>query len=90
LVQTGGTIDSAKDYPIASRDLRIGKAVLVVFTVGVDGRAHDCEVREPSGDAEADAITCRLAVARFRFRPASDAAGNAVAVKYGWRQRWHY
>lgn len=89
-IQIAGTIDSARDYPRESRDLRIGRSVVIVFTVGVDGRAHDCRVREPSGDPQADAITCRLAEARFRFRPSTDAAGNPVPASYGWRQRWFY
>ncbi len=89
-VQIAGTIDSAKDYPKQTRDLRIGKSVLIVFTVGTDGRVHNCRVREPSGDAESDAITCRLAEERFRFRPSLDDQGNPVEALYGWRQRWFY
>jgi TonB family protein len=69
LAQIAGTIDSARDYPRAGRDARIGHSALIVFTVGVDGRAHDCHVRESSGDPESDAITCRLAEQRFAFAP---------------------
>jgi protein TonB len=90
LAQIAGTIDSARDYPIETRDRRIGTSVLIVFTVGVDGRAHDCQVRNPSGDPSSDAITCKLAEQRFRFRPATDAAGNPVPALHGWRQTWHY
>lgn len=90
LVQTGGTIDSARDFPAETRDKRIGTSVVIVFTVGTDGRAHDCRVRDPSGDPRSDAITCQLAERRFRFRPATDAAGNPVPAPYGWRQTWHY
>jgi len=86
-VQLAGDIRVA-DYPAASRALRIGHAVLIVFTVGTDGRAHDCQVREASPDPDADAITCRLAEQRFRFRPATDATGNPVTSIYGWRQKW--
>lgn len=89
-VQIAGTIDSAKDYPKATRDVRIGKSVLIVFTVGTDGRVHNCRVREPSGDAQSDAITCRLAEERFRFRPSLDDQGNPIEATYGWRQRWFY
>jgi protein TonB len=90
LAQIAGSIDSARDYPRAGRDARIGHAALIVFTVGVDGRAHDCHVRESSGDPDSDAITCRLAEQRFRFRPATDGAGNPVEHTYGWRQKWFY
>jgi protein TonB len=89
LEQIGGTIDSARDYPAAIRAGLVGRTVVVVFTVGTDGRAHDCHVRDSSGVPEADAVTCRLAQERFRFRPATDAAGQPVAAPYGWRQKWH-
>ncbi|MDD3800380.1 MAG: TonB family protein [Novosphingobium sp.] len=90
VVKIAGDINSAKDYPKATRDLRIGQSVTVLLTVGPDGRVADCRVTRPSPDAEADAITCRLATERFRFRPAVDALGNPVAGKYAWRQRWYY
>lgn len=90
LMQISGNIDSAKDYPRAGRDARIGHSALIVFTVGVDGRAHDCHVRDSSGDAESDAITCKLAQERFRFRPATDASGRPVEQIHGWRQSWFY
>ena len=36
--------------------------------VGTDGKPTACRVARPSRDAEANAITCRLALQRFRFR----------------------
>jgi len=45
-------------------------------------------IHKPSPDAEADAITCRLARERFRFRPATDRAGNPIESEFGWQQRW--
>jgi len=89
-VKIAGEINSAKDYPIASRDLRIGDYVIVAVTVGTDGRPTACRVHRASCDAAADAVTCRLAMQRFRFRPATDAAGNPVEAVYGWKQGWHY
>lgn len=90
LEKVAGDINSAKDYPKKSRELRIGHSVTILMTVGTDGRVTDCRVTEPSPDPEANAITCRLARERFRFRPAADAQGNPVAGKYAWRQRWYY
>lgn len=87
-VKIAGDISSARDYPRASRELRLGHQVVVVMRVGTDGRVKSCRVSQPSPDAEADRITCRLATERFRFRPARDGAGNAVEADYGWRQRW--
>ncbi len=89
-VKIAGEINSARDYPAATRDLRIGDSVIVVMTVGADGRARNCRVQKHSRDPRADAITCGLALERFRFKPATDAAGNAVEASYGWQQRWFY
>lgn len=89
-IKIAGDINSARDYPIASRELRIGGHVVIALTVGTDGRPTACRVVRPSRDAEADAITCRLAQARFRFRPATDVAGQPIVSTYGWQQRWFY
>lgn len=62
--------------------------VVAHFTVGVDGRASDCNVRQSSGHPALDAATCRLIERRFRFEPARDARGRAVARPYGWLQEW--
>lgn len=83
-----GDIRSTRDYPAASQEQRIGKRVVIVLNVGADGRVTGCKVWRASGVPEADAVTCRLATERFRFRPATDAAGNPVASTYGWEQRW--
>jgi len=85
-----GDINSARDYPREGRDLRIGDHVIIVLTVGTDGRARNCRVRRPSRDAKADSITCELAKKRFRFRPATNASGQPVESFYGWKQRWFY
>lgn len=90
LAKLEGDINSARDYPKKTRDLRIGHSVTIVLTVGTDGRVRDCRVSEPSPDSEADAITCRLASERFRFEPALNARGEAVEGRYSWRQRWFY
>ncbi len=89
-VKIAGEINSARDYPRDTRDLRIDDSVTIYMTIGTDGRARNCRVQRASRDPEADAITCRLAEARFRFRPATDAAGNPVQSTYGWRQKWFY
>ena len=87
-VKIAGDISSARDYPAATRDLRLGDDVIVALTVGTDGRVRGCRIVRASRDAQADRITCSLATDRFRFRPARDAAGNPVEALYGWRQRW--
>lgn len=89
-IKIAGEINSAADFPMppGGRQARFGNRVVVYMTVGTDGRATGCYVRTPSPDAEADAIVCRLAEQRFRFRPATDSQGNPVASTYGWQQKW--
>lgn len=90
LAKIAGDINSARDYPIASRDLRIGDHVTIWLSVGPDGKPTGCRVVRASRDPAADATTCRLARQRFRFRPATDANGHAVSGTYAWTQRWFY
>lgn len=85
-VKIAGDIVDARDYPSAGRRARSGTAVTVFFTVDIDGIPRGCRVTRPSGDPEADRITCRLIEQRFRYRPATDGQGNPVAVTTGWRQ----
>lgn len=89
-LKIAGDINSAADFPVppGGRQERFGTSVTVYMTVGTDGRASSCRVVRPSPDAEADAIVCRLAEQRFRFRPATDSQGNPVPATYGWRQEW--
>lgn len=89
-VKTAGDISSARDYPIATRDLRINDFVIVAITVGTDGRPTGCRVSRPSKDAQANSITCQLALKRFRFKPAADASGKPITSIYGWKQSWYY
>ncbi len=87
-VKISGDIVSARDYPRASREAREGANVVLALTVGTDGRVRSCAVVRPSPDPQADAITCRLAAKRFRFRPAIDQNGRTIESTFGWRQSW--
>lgn len=88
VAKIAGDINATRDYPAASRALRLGDHVIVALTVGTDGRVKGCRVHRPSRDPQADQITCRLASERFRFRPATDWQGNPIESVYGWQQRW--
>lgn len=87
--KTAGAINSAKDYPRETRELRKDDYVIVAITVSAEGKPTACRIVRPSKDAQANAITCTLAMQRFRFKPATDVQGNPVASTYGWRQRWY-
>lgn len=89
-VKIAGDINSAKDYPRASRDLRVGASVVIDLGVDAEGRVSSCRIVRPSPDSEADRITCDLATRRFRFRPAKDLNGKPVTAVYRWQQRWFY
>src|SRR3546814_12871878 len=77
-----------RDYPRQAARAKSGGEVEVRFTIQPTGRVTGCRVARSSGDAVLDATTCRLIEDRFRFRPATNAAGEAVARAYGWRQNW--
>jgi protein TonB len=53
--------------------------VVVQFTIEPSGSVSNCTPARPSGNAEMDALTCRIVVQRARFAPARDAQGRAVA-----------
>lgn len=86
-VWRSGTVED-RDYPREARRAKIGGEVEVRFTIEATGRVTGCRISKSSGDAALDATTCRLIEARFRFKPATNAGGIAVASSYGWRQTW--
>ncbi len=89
-VHIGGAINNASDFPIppGGREARIGKSVIVKLTVSPAGRAVACSVYSGSGFPESDAIVCRLAMERLRFKPATNASGEPVTGTFFWKQRF--
>ena len=86
-VWRSGTIRD-RDYPREASRARAGGEVEVRFTIEASGHVSRCRVTRSSGDASLDRVTCDLIEERFRFKPATDAAGDPVASQYGWRQTW--
>ena len=86
-VWRSGTIRD-RDYPRDASRNRASGEVEVRFTIEANGRVTGCRVTKSSGNAALDRRTCELIEARFRFKPATNAAGDAIASLYGWRQRW--
>ena len=82
-----GTIRD-RDYPREASRAKAGGEVEVRFTIEASGRVSGCRVTRSSGDASLDRTTCELIEERFRFKPATNAAGEPVASQYGWRQSW--
>jgi protein TonB len=91
-VHVSGAIDKARDYPIpeGGREARIGKSVIIALTVGTDGRATACRTYRSSGLPETDQVTCRLAIERLRFRPATNTRGEPVVGTFYWQQRFFF
>lgn len=87
-VKIAGDISKASDYPIpeGGRKARIGTSVSIAITVGPDGLPKACRVFRPGPFPETNRRTCELAMARFRFRPATDQNGTPVTSVYGWKQ----
>jgi protein TonB len=66
------------DYPRGAGEAGISGKVAVRFSVETNGHATNCSVTRSSGNAELDEATCRLIETRFRYKPATDAAGRPV------------
>ena len=77
-----------RDYPKHLGNAGIGGTVSVRFTVLTSGRVAGCRVTRSSGVPELDALTCEIAVQRFRFRPATDRYGRPVSEAVDWDQDW--
>ena len=83
----GGRIKDS-DYPRGPRDAHVQGTTQTAIAVAANGRATGCRILRSSGSAELDDTTCRLAVQRFRFRPARDRSGHAVADSVDYDQEW--
>ncbi|HEY0411746.1 MAG TPA: energy transducer TonB [Allosphingosinicella sp.] len=73
-----GSLQQLVDYPAEA--MREGQQGVVRFDLRIDteGRVTDCLITASSGSGLLDANTCRSVMHRAHFRPARDAAGNAV------------
>lgn len=79
---------SDHDYPRSALIARAQGTTYFRFTVAPDGRVSECGVTRSSGSRALDEVTCQLARARFRFRPATDRAGQPVAAVLEGEQEW--
>jgi TonB family protein len=77
-----------EDYPPGALQKGEEGTVTVAFDVHSDGRAINCRVVQSSGSPGLDSATCRLIATRFRFAPATDAAGQPVPEARRQKVRW--
>jgi len=87
-IKTAGEINQ-RDYPKGQPRRRgVEEKVVAYYTVRPNGRVTNCRIVQSSGNALLDQSTCRLIEERFRYRPARNSAGQAVADETGWQQVW--
>lgn len=79
---------SDDDYPAEAIRMRQEGQTRVRLTVSPQGRVTMCAVVGDSGSAYLDSSTCRILRARARFRPARDAAGNALEGSIAYTHVW--
>lgn len=87
LEQIAGEIRDS-DYPRGPLKAGIGGVVEFRFTVAATGRVSACGITRSSGNGELDATTCRIVMQRFRYRPATDRQGRAIAEEVDGDHRW--
>jgi protein TonB len=87
LEQIAGEI-TPRDYPRHLSDAGIGGVVGITFRVEPTGRVSRCSVTRSSGVPELDALTCRLIVQRFRYRPSTDRYGRPIADEVDGEHEW--
>jgi protein TonB len=87
LEQIAGEI-TPRDYPRNLRERGIGGVVGISFRVEPSGLVSRCTVTQSSGVPELDALTCRLIVQRFRYRPSTDRYGRPIADTVDGEHEW--
>ena len=87
LEQIAGEI-TPRDYPRRLREAGVGGVVGISFRVEPTGLVSRCTVTQSSGVPELDALTCRLIVQRFRYRPSTDRYGRPIADTVDGEHEW--
>lgn len=87
LEQIAGEITS-RDYPRDLREAGIGGTVEMSFRVEANGLVSRCNVTRSSGVPELDALTCRLIMQRFRYRPSTDRFGRPIPDTVEGEHEW--
>lgn len=74
-----GYFISNADYPEAAVAAGEQGTGIMLWQIGVDGRAHDCRMIQTTGSLSLDAVSCTTIVERGRWAtPARDRDGNPV------------
>ncbi|MFN6936257.1 MAG: TonB family protein [Tsuneonella sp.] len=76
-VRITGTLRDS-DYPREAQTSQLAGTVGISFRVRTDGKVDHCIIERSSEHALLDDLTCRLFTQRYRFRPATNAAGEPI------------
>jgi protein TonB len=76
------------DTPQDIRNARFKVTTRSLVLIDAKGGFRDCRQLGSSGNANLDALVCRLIRERFRFRPARDGAGQAMAGQIIYEHDW--
>jgi len=86
--QIAGSI-SRRDYPRELEGTAVAQQVVrLQYTIGPDGRVHDCRILQSSGVPLLDQRTCELYEQRYRYEPARDEAGRPVPITVRAMRSW--
>lgn len=76
------------DYPRAAIAAMIEGSLVTRYEIDRRGRVTGCTVTRSSGNPLLDETTCRLVRQRYRYEPARDATGRAIADTVIQNHRW--
>ena len=76
------------DYPVSALAKGAGGTTIARWTIGIDGRVHDCTVVKSAGDTALDKAACTAITSRGRYRPALDKDGKPVISWAIRKVRW--
>jgi len=77
-----GALILADDYPSEARRAGITGSVKMALAVDAKGVPTDCQIIESSASAILDKASCAIGMGRFRFKPATNDAGEPIASVY--------
>lgn len=76
------------DYPADAVRSRAEGTTAMLWTIGVDGRVHDCRILRSSGHQILDDAACKALTKRGRYTPALDKDGKPVESWSSRLVRW--
>ena len=79
---------SMENYPAEARKRGEQGRTIARLTISNTGRVTACRIEESSGSESLDKATCRIALARVRYTPAKNDAGEPVASTTTLPVRW--